>query len=189
MKKNVANKPKRKKWPIIVVAVVILLALVAIVGGGDKSTDTSADHQSQTPAVTDSSAVSAEETNAPNELSENLLLLADFQTADIMNGSGTEKVGQYGYISFSKTDMQTITSDQLLEFCETRYDGSDLNWVWIMFDDGTGIHIGPGYSAQMEYGTTDADTCTFSKIGAITRFTENENGETELSDSFTYLPY
>lgn len=156
-------------------AVAAILSLLLLAGcGSPGGSDTSQEPESSEPT---------------SATSENPLLQADFQTAEILNGAGTEKVGEYGYISYSKTDMEAITDDQLLEFCETRYDGSGLNWVWIMFDDGTGIHIGPGYSMQMEYGTTDAETCTFSALGAITKMAEDAEGNIETFDAFSYVPY
>lgn len=129
----------------------------------------------ETPPQTVPANTPAETSAPPAETvaeNENPLLLAEFQTADIMNGYGTEKVGEYGFIRFSKADMEDITSEQLAEFCEQRY-SSALNWVWIMFEDGTGIHIGPMWSAQMEYGVTDAENAAFSQIGLIRRTWDN----------------
>ena len=136
----------------------------------------------------DPPAESSTPVDPPALADTNPLMEAEFQIADILNGTNTEKVGEYGYIEFSKSDMEQISEDQLLEFCDQRYSGSGLNWVWIMFEDGTGIHIGPGYSAQMEYGTTDAEDRSFSAIGFITKMIEKDDGEIETLDAFTYVP-
>lgn len=124
----------------------------------------------------------------PAPIATNPLMEAEFQIADILNGTNMEKVGEYGYIEFSKDDMAQITEDQLLEFCDQRYSGSGLNWVWIMFEDGTGINISPVYMEQMQYGTIDVENRSFSTIGFITKFVENEDGEIKTLDAFTYVP-
>ena len=132
------------------------------------------------------------ESSAPSDIPapavSNPLMEAEFQIADILNGTNTEKVGEYGYIEFSKNDMGQISEDQLLEFCDQRYSGSGLNWVWIMFEDGTGVHIGPGYTEQMLYVTTNAEDRSYSTIGFITKMVENDDGEIETLDAFTYVP-
>ena len=68
----------------------------------------------------------------------------ELHIADVMNGFGTEKIGEWGYIEISKTDMATVTGEQLTEFCQNKCDGSGLNWVGIVLDDGSGLHVTPG---------------------------------------------
>lgn len=159
--KATVEKKKGKKWPVVLAVFLVLCALAYFFGGTE-------------PAETKENVDPA-----------NPLLAADFKTADVKNGYGTEKIGEYGYIQFSKTDMENVTGDQLVEFCETRYDNSGLNWVWIMFDDGTGIHVGPGWIVQMEYGITDAESRSFSALGAITRL--QADGGT--ASQFSYVSY
>ena len=86
-----------------------------------------------------------------------------------MNGFGTEKIGEWGYIEISKTDMATVTGEQLTEFCQNKCDGSGLNWVGIVLDDGSGLHVTPGaWFVQIDYGMIDIKTATFSdKVGAV----------------------
>ena len=102
-------------------------------------------------------------------ISVNPLMEAELHTADVMNGFGTEKIGEWGYIEISKSDMASVTGEQLTEFCQNKCDGSGLNWVGIVFDDGSGLHITPGtWFVQIDYGTIDIETATFSdKVGAV----------------------
>lgn len=105
----------------------------------------------------------------PAPVSVNPLMEAKLHTADVMNGFGTEKVGEWGYIEISKSDMAAVTGEQLTEFCQNKCDGSSLNWVGIVFDDGSGLHITPGtWFIQIDYGMIDIESATFSeKVGAV----------------------
>ena len=117
----------------------------------------------------DPSAVSSAPVDPPAPVSVNPLMEAELHTADVMNGFGTEKIGEWGYIEISKSDMASVTGEQLTEFCQNKCDGSGLNWVGIVFDDGSGLHITPGtWFVQIDYGTIDIETATFSdKVGAV----------------------
>ena len=117
----------------------------------------------------DPPAVSSAPIDPPAPISVNPLMEAELHTADVMNGFGTEKIGEWGYIEISKSDMASVTGEQLTEFCQNKCDGSGLNWVGIVFDDGSGLHITPGtWFVQIDYGTIDIETATFSdKVGAV----------------------
>ncbi len=117
--------------------------------------------------------------NTPAPTVSNPLMEAEFFTADVMNGLGTEKIGEWGYIEIAKTDMAAVTGEQITEFCQNKCDNSGLNWIGIIFEDGTGLHITPGsWFVQMDYGTIDVETATFSdKVGAVMPETL-ENGST-----------
>ncbi len=117
----------------------------------------------------DPPAVSSAPVDPPAPISVNPLMEAELHTADVMNGFGTEKIGEWGYIEISKSDMASVTGEQLTEFCQNKCDGSGLNWVGIVFDDGSGLHITPGtWFVQIDYGTIDIETATFSdKVGAV----------------------
>ena len=66
--------------------------------------------------------------------------------------------------------MSAVTGEQLTEFCQNKCDGSGLNWVGIVFDDGSGLHITPGtWFVQIDYGTIDIETATFSDITRASR--------------------
>lgn len=128
------------------------------------------DPPAETPgSEQDPPAVSSAPVDPPAPISVNPLMEAELHTADVMNGFGTEKIGEWGYIEISKSDMASVTGEQLTEFCQNKCDGSGLNWVGIVFDDGSGLHITPGtWFVQIDYGTIDIETATFSdKVGAV----------------------
>ena len=129
----------------------------------------------------DPPAESSAPSNTPAPTVSNPLMEVEFFTADVMNGLGTEKIGEWGYIQIAKSDMVNMTGDQLTEFCQNKCDNSGLNWVGIIFEDGTGLHITPGsWFVQMDYGTIDIETATFSdKVGAVMPETW-ENGNTPV---------
>lgn len=111
---------------------------------------------------------------------------AELHTADVMNGFGTEKIGEWGYIEISKSDMASVTGEQLTEFCQNKYAGSGLNWVGIIFEDGTGLRIGPGWQGSIEYGKIDIETVTFSDAaGTITPETWDASGDAPISYQYT----
>ena len=117
----------------------------------------------------DPPAVSSAPVDPPAPISVNPLMEAELHTADVMNGFGTEKIGEWGYIEISKSDMASVTGEQLTEFCQNKCDGSGLNWVGIVLDDGSGLHVTPGaWFVQIDYGMIDIKTATFSdKVGAV----------------------
>lgn len=128
------------------------------------------DPPAETPgSEQDPPAVSSAPVDPPAPVSVNPLMEAELHTAGVMNGFGTEKIGEWGYIEISKSDMASVTGEQLTEFCQNKCDGSGLNWVGIVFDDGSGLHITPGtWFVQIDYGTIDIETATFSdKVGAV----------------------
>lgn len=179
MKKSENGKPKRKKWPIIL-AVVLILGAISYLGGNSVDQKGNSDQPPNTSTPDNSTPP---DTPAPTAV--NPLMETELHIADVMNGFGTEKIGEWGYIEISKTDMATVTGEQLTEFCQNKYDGKGLNWVGIIFEDGTGLRVGPGWKAQIDYGQIDVETVTFSDtVGTITPETW-ENGETPTSYKYT----
>ena len=177
MKKNDAGKPKKKKWPIIL-AVGLVRGAISYLGGN------SVDQKGNDSPPPDNSAPSS----SPAPASSNPLMEAELHTADVMNGFGTEKIGEWGYIEISKSDMSAVTGEQLTEFCQNRYGGSGLNWVGIIFEDGTGLRVGPGWQASIEYGKIDIETVTFSDAaGTITPETWDAAGDAPVS--YQYISY
>lgn len=136
----------------------------------------------------DPPADSSASVDPPALVSVNPLMEAELHTADVMNGFGTEKVGEWGYIEISKSDMTAVTGEQLTEFCQNRYAGSGLNWVGIIFEDGTGLRVGPGWQGSIDYGKIDIETVTFSDAaGTITSETWDAAGTAPVS--YQYISY
>lgn len=99
----------------------------------------------------------------------NPLMDADFETAAVMNGTGTNKIGERAYIQIEKKELTEITEEQYAEFCAERVDNSGYNWVTIIASDGTGITFAGSNSEIAEYGQVDAEGCITTAIGFINR--------------------
>lgn len=116
--------------------------------------------------VTDSPA----ETNAPEnpvdaEDIDNPLMTAAFKTAPVLNGSGTEKIGDRGYIEITKEDLKSVTEEQYRTFIEKCVSGAGYNWVSIICDDGTGLSISnPSVSV---YGELNDEGMITKTLGGI----------------------
>ena len=157
---------KRTKMLFSVLFLVSLLLLLASCGWVTISDGPNAETSGseQNPPAESSAPVAP-----PAPTPANPLMETELHIADVMNGFGTEKIGEWGYIEISKTDMATVTGEQLTEFCQNKCDGSGLNWVGIVLDDGSGLHVTPGaWFVQIDYGMIDIKTATFSdKVGAV----------------------
>lgn len=116
------------------------------------SPDSSETVVSATEAVSNSSAAVSSETGSGNPL-----LLAEWQTAPVMNGSKTEQIGERGYIRVTKAVLKEVTNEQMVEFVEKRVKDSGLNWVSIICGDGTGIAFLGSSEFILTYGDMDPD--------------------------------
>ena len=114
MKKSENGKPKRKKWPIIL-AVVLILGAISYLGGNSVDQKGNSDQPPNTSTPDNSTPP---DTPAPTAV--NPLMETELHIADVMNGFGTEKIGEWGDIEISKTDMATVTGEQLTEFCQNK---------------------------------------------------------------------
>lgn len=125
----------------------------------------------------------ASEPSATPAPAVNPLMEAAFKTADVLNGFNTEKIGEYGYIEMQKSDMEVVTADQLTEFCKNKVDGSGLNFVGIVFEDGTGLHINTSsWAVSIPYGSVDPLTGLLTdNVGAVMSASWSEDGSTPAS--------
>lgn len=100
------------------------------------------------------------------EFNDNLLMLAPFRIAPVMNGFKTEKIGEYGYIKMPKSDIKNVSKEDFKEFIDTRFNGNNLKWIAIIFDDGTMIHMPTTIAGT--YGTIMSDEdCIDKSLGTI----------------------
>jgi len=102
------------------------------------------------------------------EKTGNILLDAEFKVANVMNGSNTEKIGEYGYINVTKEDLKTVTEEQYSEFATTKVKDSGYNWVSIICNDGTGICFTGSMYFAGTYGQLDNEGCVTEGMGNIT---------------------
>lgn len=107
--------------------------------------------------------------------SDNPLMKADLQTADVKNGTGDKVIGKRGYIKIDKAALKSITNEQFTEFANKKVNDSGLNWVSIICEDGTGICFVGSVSSVADYGTQDSEGKINKQIGVIML---EENGYT-----------
>ena len=98
----------------------------------------------------------------------NILLDCKVKTADVMNGFGTDVIGQRAYIDILKSDLLTVSEEDYKEFVETVVKDSGYNWFTIVCNDGTGICFVGSMENVAEYGKIDNEGRTEEVIGDIT---------------------
>ena len=97
----------------------------------------------------------------------NILLDCKVKTADVMNGFGTDVIGQRAYIDILKSELLKVTEDDYKEFVETVVKDSGYNYVSIMCEDGTGIVFPGSLSLIATYGELDKDGSILESKGDI----------------------
>lgn len=127
----------------------------------------------ESQSVVESSSESTPESNSEESsiaseiVSSNPLMNAEVLTADVMNGTNTEKIGTRAYVEISKTDLSSISDSDYSEFIDAAVSGSGYNWFSIICDDGTGITF-TGSSAEIaDYGKVDTEGRVTEVIGYI----------------------
>lgn len=144
-----------------------------------KETEPEAQEPEKTEPETKESEVPAEtepETTADQETQEttpeaaeagNPLMDAEVSVYDVMNGTKTEKLGEWAEIRVSKAILIKVTQEQFSEFCNTRVKDSGYNWYSINCGDGTGIQFAGSISSVATYGTIDNESCIVESSGTI----------------------
>ena len=97
----------------------------------------------------------------------NILLDCKVKTADVMNGFGTDVIGQRAYIDILKSDLLTVSEEDYKEFVETVVKDSGYNYVSITCEDGTGIVFPGSLSLIAIYGELDKDGSILESKGDI----------------------
>lgn len=180
-KKKSERKPMKKKTKIILIVVAVLFVLGLIMPESEKTAvdtqDTSAGSTEMAMETKDTATEAAEtamtetvsqevqvapekqESNGTQEATGNPLLDAELMVEDVMNGSRTEKIGEYAYVTVSRETMKALTMEQYADFCENVVSGSGYNWVTIDFGDGYGIQFQGSIPQVATYGSLDTDRC------------------------------
>lgn len=73
--------------------------------------------------------------------SDNFLLNAKIQTADVYRRDSDELLGERGYIEVSKADLAAMTPSQYLEFYQNTLKDSHYLWFSVICPDKTGLFI------------------------------------------------
>ena len=179
-KEKIMNRKRSKKKSIgISLAVIVILGIIGSVNGEEVET-------ANTPNVTESTEAVFElaeqeiyttepETSqeAKTELeeakpeSDNPLMNAKIQIADVMNGTKNEKLGEWAEIQISKEILEEITQEQFSEFCNDVVSESGYNWFTISCEDGTGIQFAGSIPYVSTYGSLDNEGCIAESMGTI----------------------
>lgn len=127
----------------------------------EEETDAQEETETQEPETVD------QETAEQAAGSANVLLTAPVTVKDVMNGTKTEKIGEWAEIVVAKELVEATTMDEFVEFCNSSVKDSGYNWYTISFGDGTGIQFQGSLSSVATYGTLDSDGCIEDAIGTI----------------------
>lgn len=113
------------------------------------------------------------EQNTEKEVTGNPLLDAKLNVGDVMNGTKTEKLGEYAWIRVPLVDMKNVTMEQYDEFCKQVVHDSGYNWVSIEFGDGTGLQFAGSVPQISTYGTFDYERCIVDSYGTVMQTGDN----------------
>lgn len=105
---------------------------------------------------------------------KNPLTQAKVKTAEVMNGSGTEKIGERAYIEISKEDLQNVTQEDFKEFADTVVKDSGYNYFTVICNDGTGVFFGGSGIIIVSYGKLNDEGMLEETVGDILL---QDNGE------------
>lgn len=101
------------------------------------------------------------------ELTGNILFDTDLQIDTVISG---EWVGHWGKIRISKEDVKQITENQFRNYMNEKileaYKDTALDWICIVFGDGTGLNFIPGV-AVATYGEIDNEGGITKQIGIV----------------------
>lgn len=103
----------------------------------------------------------------------NPLLDTEVTVGDVMNGTKTEKLGEYAYITVPLETMKKVTMEQYDEFCDQKVQDSGYNWVTIDFGNGSGLQFQGSTPAVATYGTLDNEECIEESKGTVMMTGEN----------------
>lgn len=178
--KTTKRKRSKKKTIGIIAAVIVILGIGGSANGGETAEPANApDATESTEAVfkpaeqetTDTVMETLQEAKTePEEAkpeSDNPLMNAEIRTADVMNGTRSEKLGEWAEIQINKETLKGITQEQFAEFCNEVVKGSGYNWFTISCEDGTGIQFAGSVSYVSTYGNLDNEGCIAESIGTI----------------------
>ena len=105
---------------------------------------------------------------------KNPLTQAKVKTADVMNGFGTDEIGERAYIEISKEDLQNVTQEDFKEFADTVVKDSGYNYFTVICNDGTGVFFGGSGIIIVSYGKLNDEGMLEETVGDILL---QDNGE------------
>ncbi|TCI50305.1 hypothetical protein EVJ24_14955 [Exiguobacterium sp. SH1S21] len=151
-----------KKRTMLVIAAAALV-VIALATGGDEETTTEEAAPQEVVAEEEATEVTEEETVVEEEAAEEEVeevaaesenVLGEVELRPLMNGTGTEQVGEYAYVASSK---DAITEENLLSFFENEASNyEDANYLVIDLQDGTAFHVLSGMP-MLTYGVFNTE--------------------------------
>lgn len=179
MKKQKEKKSKKKLYIILAVLAVIAILVSAL--GSEDSKETETEPPQESEIIQNQGEETEQETSAAPETepesepvetpaeteSDNPLIAAEISVSDVMNGTKTEKIGEWAEIRVNKDVLKSVTQEQYAEFCEQVVKDSGYNWFTISCEDGTGIQFSGSISYVATYGTLDNEGCITETTGTI----------------------
>lgn len=182
---SVRNREKikrriKKNGICLMVSVIATLVIAGSQNGGENAEPANAPEAIESPEAVFEPAKQEILTTKPETLqeaktepeeakpeSDNPLMNAEIQIGDVLNGTRSEKLGEWAGIHISKESLKEITQEQFSEFCNDIVKDSGYNWFTISCDDGTGIQFAGSISYAATYGNLDNEGCIAESIGTI----------------------
>lgn len=152
----------------VVFSIVTLFYVIVYAALSDDTTDTpdnSASVSQSEDVLEGSSDLTTEnqtESNSDETTSynfENPLMSATICEAPVMNGTGTEQIGSYGYVNVTSDEFESLTPKNFAEFAKEKVKDSGYNWFAIsIISEKTFRVLWAGcYIGTVDFGTWDKD--------------------------------
>lgn len=156
-----------RKIFLISLVVLTLSCSLAACSNSESKTTTAKKTESTTSKKKNTTSTTTAEEKKVAQKKINFLMNANFATAPVMSGDGSEKIGDRGFIITSKDLLKKSSQSEFKEFVEKRVKNSGLNWVSIRCDDGTGICFEGSVAEIATYGEMAKDGTITKTIGYI----------------------
>lgn len=128
---------------------------------------TETEHVTETPTERELALETTTEELTTAARSSNPLMNAALHTGNVMNGIGTEIIGEYAYIIFDKEMAKNLSMEQFTEFCNEVVADSGYNWFSICFTDDTCLCFHGCYASVATYGEIDEEHGIEEVIGTV----------------------
>ena len=158
---------KRTKIILIVVAVLLVFGIISSLFEKDEPGTETPESDIETQETVTEPPENETGSQESQAATGNPLLDAELIVEDVMNGTWTEKIGEYAYVTVDRETMKKLTENQYADFCENVVQDSGYNWITIDFGDGYGIQFQGSIPWVAAYGSIDADKCILEQKATI----------------------
>ena len=77
------------------------------------------------------------------------------KNVDVMNGSGTDKIGIRGFVQTDIEKLEQVNLKDLKEYADKTIEGKDYKWFSVLLKDGTGFCFISSSPEIVSYGVMD----------------------------------